>query len=222
MNILLISTDFARAEMFKQSLVRENIYTLHRSPRSLTAYQVDNADLILFMSNLDLKQWAMLQELLRNTSKTPILFFNSIPANIVNQEILKRSIILNQSIKLYQLGTLVREIIQSKYETSNNKVLNSGKLRLNKTQRTLAIRGNITKLTKKEYFLLELLIRNTGQVTTRDSIIDHVWDKHIYVSQNTIEVYISRLRKKLGKEAKQYIKTIPCLGYQFLPEECLT
>ena len=66
----------------------------------------------------------------------------------------------------------------------------------------------------KEFFLFELLSKNQGHIISRERIIDYVWDKHHYVAPNTIDVYVSRLRKKLRTLKKHWnISTIPCLGY---------
>ncbi len=58
---------------------------------------------------------------------------------------------------------------------------------------------------------------NVGQVTTRDNIAEYVWDKRNFVAQNTIDVYISRLRRKLQiKSGRSLIETVPCLGYKLV------
>ena len=46
---------------------------------------------------------------------------------------------------------------------------------------------------------------NAGEVTSRDTIIDYVWTRRNFISQNTIEVYISRLRKKIDSESKNLL-----------------
>jgi len=74
------------------------------------------------------------------------------------------------------------------------------------------------KLSATEYKLLELLIRNKGQVLTRESILAKIWDcDGDYVDENTLNVHIRRLRKKIEEDAAnpQYIITVFGIGYTF-------
>lgn len=58
-------------------------------------------------------------------------------------------------------------------------------------------RGQLLKLTTKEYAFLEYLSRNAGQVISREEIAEHVWDESFDPFSNLIEVYINRLRRKV-------------------------
>ncbi|MBI3341646.1 response regulator transcription factor [Candidatus Curtissbacteria bacterium] len=62
------------------------------------------------------------------------------------------------------------------------------------------------ELSKKEFSLLEYLMRHPGQILTKDQIINHVWDYDADVLPNTVEVYIGYLRKKIDNSFKN--KTI--------------
>jgi two-component system copper resistance phosphate regulon response regulator CusR len=65
-----------------------------------------------------------------------------------------------------------------------------------------AKRGNRSiSLTAKEYALLEFLARNAGRVVGRSEIAEHVWDESFDPFSNLIEVYVNRLRRKLGDAA---------------------
>ena len=73
------------------------------------------------------------------------------------------------------------------------------------------------KLTPKEWKLLELLSRNKGKIITKDLLLNQIWDiDDNYVEEHAVTVSISRLRKKMGKDAEGiYIKNIFGLGYTF-------
>jgi len=73
------------------------------------------------------------------------------------------------------------------------------------------------KLSKKEYALLEYLLRHKQKVLTKDQIINHVWDYEADILPNTVEVYIGYLRNKIDKpfkNKKPLIKTIRGFGYK--------
>jgi len=69
-------------------------------------------------------------------------------------------------------------------------------------------------LTRKEFMLLEYLLRNKGSVLSRGMIMEHIWDMSSDPFSNTIEAHILSIRKKLGDTVeRRLIKTIPGRGY---------
>ena len=72
--------------------------------------------------------------------------------------------------------------------------------------------GERVHLTKKEFDLLWLLIRNRGRVVTRDAILARLWDYEADVETRTVDVHIRSLRRKLGDER---IETVVGLGYRY-------
>ncbi len=79
-------------------------------------------------------------------------------------------------------------------------------------------RGNETIfLSKKEFSLLEFLMRHPKQILTKDQIISHVWDYEADILPNTVEVYIGYLRNKIDrkfKNKKPLIQTLRGFGYK--------
>ncbi len=76
--------------------------------------------------------------------------------------------------------------------------------------------GAPIQLSRREFALLEYLIRNAEQVLTKDTIIHHVWDFDADILPNTVEVYIGYLRQKVDKPFKgsRLIQTVRGFGYQ--------
>ena len=72
--------------------------------------------------------------------------------------------------------------------------------------------GAPVHLTKKEFDLLWLSIRNRSRVVTRDTILARLWDYDADVETRTVDVHIRSLRKKLGEDR---IETVVGLGYRF-------
>ena len=86
-------------------------------------------------------------------------------------------------------------------------VVDSGK-------KKVVIRGEEISLTKKEFEILLLLLQNQGRVFSREDILTKVWHDEVYVLDRTIDVNITRLRKKIGEYGK-YIVTRLGYGYCF-------
>jgi DNA-binding response OmpR family regulator len=74
--------------------------------------------------------------------------------------------------------------------------------------------GRTIKLSKKEFRLLEYLIRNKGKVVTRTMIIEHVWGYKINYTSKVVDVYINYLRNKIDKgHPRSLLQTIRGVGY---------
>ena len=74
------------------------------------------------------------------------------------------------------------------------------------------------ELTNSEYRLLCLLLRNSGSVLTRGMLLDRLWDGWgSFVDDNTLSVYVRRLREKLEENPSkpQHLKTVRGVGYQW-------
>jgi len=70
-------------------------------------------------------------------------------------------------------------------------------------------------LSKKEYAVLEYLMRNEGKILTKEQIISHVWDYDADILPNTVEVFIKNLRRKIDRPfSRHLIKTIRGFGYK--------
>jgi two-component system, OmpR family, response regulator len=71
-----------------------------------------------------------------------------------------------------------------------------GNLTLDSAKFVTTLNGKEIRLSNKEFSLLEYLMRQTGQIVTKDQIIAHVWNYESNILPNTVEVYIRNLRKK--------------------------
>lgn len=72
-------------------------------------------------------------------------------------------------------------------------------LAMDVSKKTVTVDGEDVLLTKTEFELLGLLLRNRGQVLSRTRLLDEVWPKDVIVISRTVDVNITRLRKKIGK-----------------------
>ena len=80
-----------------------------------------------------------------------------------------------------------------------------------------ARRRRRSSLTRREFDLLALLVRNAGTVLTRERLIDEVWDTNWFGSTKTLDVHVSSLRRKLGDDAvdSRYLHTVRGVGFRF-------
>lgn len=86
----------------------------------------------------------------------------------------------------------------------------SGPVRLDTRASRVVVDGNAIKLTSHEYRLLSYLMHHAGRVVSRSELVEHLYDQDFDRDSNTIEVFVGRLRKKLGVDL---IQTMRGLGY---------
>jgi len=109
---------------------------------------------------------------------------------------------------------LARIKVQLRQKDGSQAALTLGGISLNTETHQVFNKGERVALTRKEFALLEYLIRNKGRVCRRTSIIAKVWDIHFEYNTGVIDVYINSLRKKLKLDKEEdYIQTIRGVGY---------
>ena len=92
-------------------------------------------------------------------------------------------------------------------------VLASGPIALDETARKVTVAGKRVDLSRREFSLLEALLRHAGQVLTRDQLLDHAWPYGVAVTPNAVDAYVHLLRGKLDRAA-DWVETVRGVGYR--------
>lgn len=105
--------------------------------------------------------------------------------------------------KPFAFGELVARVraLLRRGEVATPSVIEVSDLRVDTSAQRVERGGHAIELTTKEYALLEYFARNAGRVIGRGEISEHVWDENFDPISNLIEVYVQRLRRKLGPPA---------------------
>lgn len=99
-------------------------------------------------------------------------------------------------------------------------ILSAGPIQLDTGARRLTVGNRAIELSAKEYSVLEFFMLHRGQLLTREQVLDNVWDWDAECSQNLVEAYISRLRRKLvAAGTADPWTTLRGAGYRFDPSE---
>jgi len=89
-------------------------------------------------------------------------------------------------------------------------VLRTGELTLDLRTRRASVGGRSIELSAREFTMLEVFMRHSGQVLSREQLLSHVWGYDYDPGSNVVDVYVGYLRRKLGRER---IKTVRGMGY---------
>lgn len=193
-----------------------------------SAYTVETAkaalaehyDLIIMDVNLPDGNGLSLCEEIRCTSNIPVIFLT---ANDTEDDMIEGFERGGDDYiaKPFSIGVLeqrVKAVLRRSNDSYQAETFSYKDLIIDFDKLKVTLRGDIVKLSSTEFKLLELLVRNRGQVLTRETILDRIWDcGENYIDDSTLSVHIRRLRQKLEMDARnpEYIITVFGIGYTF-------
>ena len=116
-------------------------------------------------------------------------------------------------VKPFDLSELTARIgaVARRYGGNPNPLIEVGPLQINQAQRVARVSGRVLDLTAREWSILERLAKHPGILVSKSQLEDALFAFGAEVESNAVEVYVSRLRKKIGRNA---ITTVRGLGYR--------
>ncbi len=164
------------------------------------------------------------QEIRQGGSDTPIIFLSARSDHEARAEGLRMGADdfvakpFDPTELLARVGAVLRRAKPVSQVSDAQPVLRMGEVELDAAR--LKVRtgpGREADLTPTETKLLHCLMRNAGRVLTRDALINQVWDYDYDGNNNTVDVYIRRLRQKVEPDPNdpRYIRTVRGAGYVF-------
>lgn len=151
----------------------------------------------------------------RAKSRMPILFLTALGSeeDVLQGYALGADDYVAKPFSLAVLLAKTRAVIRRSRGAGDSETLRCGAIALDLAGHTCTVAGKPVSLTRREYDLLLCLIRNKGQVLSRDQLLDKVWGTDFEGGQRAVDVRIKSLRSALGSAGKQ-IKTVFKAGYR--------
>lgn len=149
-------------------------------------------------------------------SDTPIVILSAIDdeANIVMGLELGAVDYVTKPFRLRELLTRIRGILRRHEKKDDSSLYQLGNIKLDSNKARVSVDNKEVYLSALEYRLLLMLMQHQGQVLSREQIFEYLWDiDGQFISDNTLSVYIKRIREKLGDNEGRYIRTVRGLGY---------
>ncbi len=225
MKILVVDDEQDICEILKYNLEIEGyqVETANSAEEALKL-SLKEFDLILLdvmMGEISGFQMALKLKENPQTAQIPIIFITALDSedntvkglNIGADDYIAKPLFLKE-VKA-RVNAVLRRVKVSKEFLNNsiNEITYEG-IVLNTDSKTATLDGNEIPLTKLEFELLLLFLKNPGKVFGRNDLLEHCWPQDVYVLDRTVDVNITRLRKKIGIYGKQ-IKTRIGYGYCF-------
>ncbi len=222
MRILVVEDDHKIANALKRGLERQS-YAVDVSfdgDDGLSMATTEPYDLVILDRMLPGADGIKILRTMRESGiHTPVLMLTA------KDKVLDRAEGLNAGADDYlvkpfafvELIARVRALLRRPQESVDTNIESDG-LELDRDSFTARRNGKSIELTAKEFALLEYLMGNSGRISTKDQIMQHVWDYDADILPNTVEVYIGYLRSKIDKafpELPTLINTRRGFGYYF-------
>ncbi len=154
---------------------------------------------------------------IRKISKVPIVFISSASdnMNIVMAMNMGGDDFISKPFDLNVLMAKIQAILRRTYDfASSSDTLEYGGAVLNLADASLSYKGKRVELSRNEYRILQTLLESKGQVVSRDTLMQRLWETDSFVDENTLTVNVTRLRKKLADAGiEDFIATRKGLGY---------
>ena len=196
-----VDTAYSAEEALKLDITRYNLLLLDVMMGEISGFKMAR----MLKANKDTAEIPIIFITAKDTENDTITGFNLGADDYISKPFSLREVIMRVKAVLRRTaGVQIKEEEQLQYKG----------LVINIPQKKVTIDGEETSLTKKEFEILLLLLQNQGRVFSREDILAKVWNDEVYVLDRTIDVNITRLRKKIGSYGK-YIVTRLGYGYCF-------
>lgn len=219
MKILIIDDDHNIVQFLKNGL-ESNLYSVETAgdgERGAFLGRTGNYDLIILDYNLPKMDGAeVLTEIRREKKHVPVLMI-TVRADLSDKsKIFTRGAddYLTKPFLFAELLLRVKALLKRPPKTEGS-LLKIDNLTLNLETKVVRRQGREIYLTKKEFSLLEYLLKNRDRILSRNQIMEHVWDYNADPFSNSMETHIASLRRKLNEhKSRNLIHTFTGRGYK--------
>lgn len=220
MDIFLLEDDDAIALGLCYSLQNEGYnVTLAKSVSEATDI-VEKNDFALYILDLTLPDGSGYDvcKKIKSIGDRPVIFLTAYDdeVNIVMGFDLGADDYITKPFRLKELLVRIKSVLRRYNRTGGDATVKIKNITINTNEAKVYKNGEEIVLTAMEYRLLLILLNNRGKVLSRSQLLENIWDvEGDFVEDNTLTVYIKRLRDKIEEDAasSQIIKTVRGLGY---------
>ena len=218
MRILIVEDDTNLAEQLKKNLENRTFAVDVAKDGENGSYlaRVNDYDIIILDDSLPKKNSTDVCREIRNADKTTPIIVVSETTDVQEKISLLHEGADDHLIKPFSFEELSARIqaILRRPTLKYKPVLDIDVVKLDCHKQQVTRGEKRVYLTRKEFALLEYLMRNKGSVVSRSMIMEHVWNDETDPFSNTIESHILNLRKKIDSKRRRLIHNIPGRGYK--------
>lgn len=223
--ILLVEDDEALAMGIEYSLMDEGyeVKIVNRVKKSKEEIDINNYDLALLDINLPDGTGYEICKYIKENKDMPIIFLTALDdeVNVVLGLDIGADDYITKPFRIRELLSRIKAVLRrsNSGRKEKNRYVKTGDLIIDRLSASISKKGEEVLLTSQEYRLLLGFIKKPKEVLRKDELLEILFgDEYSYVEDNTLSVYIKRLREKIGDDSKNptYIINKRGLGYQWV------
>ena len=221
MKIFLLEDDASIAMGLEYSLHKEGYETAHSKTVSEALAAIGKEAFDLYLLDLTLPDGSGYDvcKAIKEKGDLPVIFLTAFDdeVNVVMGFDLGADDYISKPFRVNELMARIRSVLR-RYNSEAGKrgIIELHGLKINTNEAKVYKNGAEVVLTAMEYRLLLILVNNKGRILSRNQLLENIWDiDGIFVNDNTLTVYIKRLRDKIedNSDEPQIIKTVRKMGY---------
>ena len=173
--------------------------------------------IILDLMLPDMQGEELCRKLRMEKNETPIIMLTAKKqlGNIIDGLNIGADDYISKPFEFTELLARIRALIRRSSKNMDN-VLSYREIKLDLDKEQVFIGGREIGLTKKEFMILEYLLRHKGQLISRNQLLEHAWDRNVDIFTNVVDTHIKNLRKKLGEYGNYIISQYMVPDTEFL------
>lgn len=221
MTLLLVEDDNTILEGLKFCLTKENYQVLTSSNGLCALDIIKNNDIHLLILDINLPDinGVELYKKIKEIKDIPTIFLTANDLEITIVEALDTGAddYITKPFKTRELISRINSVLRRVYKKDNSNVIKIKDIEVHLNEASVYKNKEKINLTALEYKMLLIMFMNPGVVFTRESILADIWDTdEVYVNDNTLTVYIKRIREKIEDDPSnpKIIETVRGLGYK--------
>ena len=222
--VLVIEDEEGIGSALEYQLAREgyDVTWVQDGAQGLETFETSGADLIVLDLMLPTMSGEEVCRAIRKESTVPVIMLTA-KGDEVDRVVgleLGADDYVTKPFSTRELMARVKAVLRrTRNAVVDTDVLEGGDVRLDVDRVEVTVRGDRVHMTRKEFEVLELLMRNAGRVLPRETLMDQVWGVDYFGDTRTLDVHIKRLRAKceVDPHEPRHLITVRGIGYKFVP-----
>ncbi len=222
MKVLLVDDEATILETIEHKLRKEGytVFTALSAEDGMRLFRQIKPDLMVLDVMLPNRSGFDLCKAIRKEHQTPIIFLSARTADtdkLTGLELGADDYVV-KPFNLSELAARIKAVLRRATGESPQEVAESGNLRVDPRTHEVTVHGKAVAIAPKEFALLHFLVLNSGQVFSRDQLLDRVWGQDAFVNSRTVDVHMRWLREHIEEDPSKprRLLTVRGVGYKFV------
>ncbi len=222
-SILIVEDDVNINELLKEALGKEGYSCTQAFSGTEAEMLLEKEEYVLVLLDLMLPGMSgeKVLQFIREKGQTPVIILTAKDTLDSKVEILRSGAddYITKPFEIKEVLARIEVWIRRMRGQTSERKLSYKDMVIDKDTHSVTVEGNeLSKITKQEFSILELLLKNPKKVFSKEEIFEYAWEQEYMGETKTLDVHISNIRKKIKEVSeKEYIETVWGIGFRLYP-----